>query len=410
MHLFLSSILRPLVWSVIAISAIAVGLGRAAPRTIPYQHQAVPRYHGINGRYFSIDENFPRFLDRETGRFLRVECPAGDMLDNVVCSPWCDERGQYQVVGRWLSSSGEGNSLLPQQFGVARYTLPEGRVIDRVELDMTPGGTPCWVPGLSPRIVFAGGDGQLYHYAFGEANGAAALEDGAADPARPQRLTWRTTPPGVGPIFFKDLVWPSDPRMGGRLIASLSYQIQTEGKRYYVDSQLWWIQLSGDGMDIEAVGRLIVPDGPGPIADPDDEERHPNLESSPEGGLVLAYLSRARPHKPWVLRVAPVALAPGTGMPIVRRGSSRAVAGQCVAIPPVFSADGRWVYGSLGTEPEMARIVTRRFSVAGILAQSSPYGPGRQGRPGSTRPGRSDLAWFVTSRLVAGRARHHARH
>ena len=69
-----------------------------------------------------------------------------------------------------MKRAGKEFDYLPQDFGVARFTVPEGRLIDRVKLDHVPIGDPCWVPGVTPRILFSAGDGYLYRYEFEESN------------------------------------------------------------------------------------------------------------------------------------------------------------------------------------------------------------------------------------------------
>jgi hypothetical protein len=412
MHRFLSSLLRPFLWSSIAVVVTAVGLGRIAPRPFPSRHQAVPRYHGVNGRYFAENESMPRFLDRQTGEILRVDFPKAETLEYASCSPWRDDRGQYQLVCRWMERSGEGSDNLPREFGIARFSLPEGRMIDRVALEELPIGEPCWIPGLAPRILFVSGNGQIYRYAFEDATGRPDAEAEAFGPSRPRRLIWRTTPPGLGLVYFKDLIWPSDPRLGGRMIASLSYQVCVEGTMEYVGPQLWWIALNGDATAIEAAGRLTDSDHGRPSGLRDPEERLPNVSTTPSGELALAYLSRDRNEPLWDLRMASVATDPATGNPGIRRdGSHVLLTGQCVPSGPAFSADGRWVYGIVGLEFGYSSITTRRFSVAGALTQTIAAGSGSGWDGGSrlARPGGGDLAGFVTSRLVDGPARYHAR-
>jgi hypothetical protein len=415
MRLSLTSFLRPLVWAALALGVIAVGLGRSVPRTPTSRRSVAPRYQGFNGHHFMTEDYLPRFLDRETGQLVRGAFPEGDTLDYAACSPWCDDRGQYQVVGRWMNRSGEGNTGLPREFGLARYTFPEGRAIDRIALDLIPVGEPCWVPGLTPRILFVSGDGNIYRYSF-EENGISPV--GAEIPERPQprRLEWRTARPGSGLVYLKDLTWPSDPRLGGKLIASLSYLVRLNGKATFVGPQLWWLQLSDDQTVIESAGRLTVPDSRDPDPGRELEERLPNLAPTPEGGLALAYLVRARHQALWELRVAPVGSDLGTGTPLVRCESSRTVARHCIPTTPAFSTDGRWVYGVLQPGPGIAQVQAQRFSMVGALSMATP---GRSGSVAGERPqptrarhsprlGRADFAEFVASRLVEGRARHHA--
>src|SRR5262245_48604496 len=78
MNLSLTSLVPPLVWVGVAISGLAIGLGRQAPPSpVPeVRHAAVPLYQGVNGRVFSDREYQPNLIERATGRMVRVEVSA----------------------------------------------------------------------------------------------------------------------------------------------------------------------------------------------------------------------------------------------------------------------------------------------------------------------------------------------
>src|SRR5262249_18164861 len=100
MHLSLASLVPTLVWVAIAITGLAIGLGRQVPgpSPAPAHEAAVPRYQGINGRVFMHRPYQPHLIDRATGRMVRLDASPQDILDYSACSPWRDERGQFQVV------------------------------------------------------------------------------------------------------------------------------------------------------------------------------------------------------------------------------------------------------------------------------------------------------------------------
>ena len=58
----------------------------------------------------------PRFIDIRTGMVDRLVLPEGDRLDNVACSPWRDEEGNYQIVGRWSHCERAGASSILSTF------------------------------------------------------------------------------------------------------------------------------------------------------------------------------------------------------------------------------------------------------------------------------------------------------
>src|SRR4051794_19403738 len=170
MRLSLTSLLRPLLWAAMGMTLIAIGLGRSVPRPLAHRQPAAPRYHGVDGRFFTDADMHPRFLDLETGGVLGIALRGEEKIDHAVCSPWRDDHGQFQVASRWTNRTGHGAGNVAFEFGLARCTLPEGRVIDRVALDLMPMGKPCWVPGLASEIAFVAGDGMIYRYAFEEAD------------------------------------------------------------------------------------------------------------------------------------------------------------------------------------------------------------------------------------------------
>jgi hypothetical protein len=405
-----TSLLRPLLWSSILIVIVAVGLGRRAPRPLPERRPADPRYHGVIGRFSRENDTVSRYFDRQTGQLMRIDIPGGDTFECGSCSPWRDDRGQYQMACRWLSRTDRGNRGLPQEFGIARIALPEGRVIDRFALEHIPIGEPCWVPGLTPHILYSAGDGQIYSYTFPDSNEYLGADVEAGERPQSEAVTWKATPPGLGVVYFKDLIWPSDPRLKGRLLVSLSYQDCINGKKCFVGPQLWWIALNDDSTEIEAAGRLDDPLRAQPADPMGDEERLPNLATTPSGDPVLAYLSRPRGEPLWDLRVASLTTDPVTGAPRIGPGGNRALTRHCVASIPVFSADFRWVYGIVGRDSGFSPLAAQRFSVPDALMLASPAGPRPDDPDQPGRLDREDLAGFFASRLVDGRSRHHARH
>jgi hypothetical protein len=400
MRVSLTLLIRTTAWLALGVLIVAIGLGRKAPREALGYRDAAPLYHGVNGRFFAAEESQPRFLDRETGELIKVPFRSEDVLDHAACSPWRDERGQHHMVSRWVNRSGQGGEYLPLVFGLARFTLPEGRMIDRVELDVLPIGAPCWFPGRTPQVLFAAGNGSIYRYSFGPPVGDPRQDGWDEPPAR--RLTWRCPTPGVDQVLVADLHWPTTPDLGGRLIASLSYQVSLDGKRVFRGPELWWLQLSRDGLAIEAAGRLTVAETEeGTI---DREERFPTAMSIPGGGIALAYLTRTRNQGDWDLRVSPLEFDPQSGSPRAERGRGRVVAARCLATAPAFSMDGRWLYGLIVPEMGMARVAARRFPVATHLTLEGTGEAADRGR--GFEPGRVvtlrgvDLSLFGAPGLV----------
>jgi hypothetical protein len=406
------TLVRTSLWAAIGLVAVAIGLGHSSTTstTAPVNHPADARFHGVNLRCASEGDLQPCFLDRQTGQLLRVETPPGETLDYAVCSPWRDERGQYQAVCRWMTRLGNRSDSLPHGFGLARLSLPEGKVLERVQIEQIPTGEPSWVPGAGPSVVFPSGDGEIYRFDFHDARNPPA---GDREFAQPERVPWRLAPPGTGLVFIRDLIWPAEERLGGRLIAALSYLEEGSEKSTMSGTELWWLRLSPDQTAIEAAGRLAAPDSedrPGP-EDADVEERLPYVARKAGGDLALVYLRRPSGQPHWELRVASLVIDPATGNPMVRPGSGHDAAGRFVCSSPTFSADGRWVYGVRGDEHGSPQLTLCRFSAAtALLAQSRaiPTGP----LPARVEPGPlfgwADLAPFSTSRLVEAAKWRHA--
>jgi hypothetical protein len=290
----------------------------------------------IDGYYFAPKDLAARFLDPETGRVVRPGLPEGEMFDQVSCSPWVDDRGRWQAVGRWSSGSGEAEDRALHEVGLARFTFPGGEALDRIPTEIVPAGPPCWFPGTEARVLFAAGDGQLYRVDF-EGDG-----DGPRRSRRrePQPLDWDVEPPGGGPVFMAGPAWPTDGRLGGRVLVSLMTTERVDGRARYSGSRLWWLQLDADGSAIKAAGRLTVPDPSQPDA-PEDDERGPTPVAMADGSLALAYLCRPAGRLSWQLRLAPIEVDPQTGAPSVRADLGRTLADDCLPIAPVAEADGR---------------------------------------------------------------------
>jgi hypothetical protein len=366
---------RPAAFLMAGLTAVAVALGRGAPEAAAVHHRQPVRYHAINWYLFQQNDPTPRLLDAETGRLERVVFPDSGCLEYASCSPWRDDRGQVQFVGRWNEASGRSPGKLGLRqdlglgLGLARYTYPGRQMLDRVTLDVVSGSVPCWSPGLSPVIVFAATDGRLYRYAFDEKR--EGRYDAGGDANRPLPLAWRCAPPGNGRVWIGDPIWPTDPRLGGKLVVALRTGDSGDPERAFSRSGLWWLRLNRDCTEIEDAGRLTDPA-------PDVEEHWPALASTAGGGPTLAFLIRREGQPGWRLRLAPVAIDRESGAPRADRPIVALPDEAYLPTPPIFSPDGRWVHIFSGTEHSPARL--NRLSVGAILAATAP-----RPRPGPTQ-------------------------
>jgi hypothetical protein len=373
---------RPVALAALVLTALAIALGRgqALPEVEGDRRPEAPRYHFIRAYAFRRPEDRPRLLDAVNGCLMPGPVLRDGSIADAACSPWRDDRGRSQMVGPWKRGRGQGDRREVQVVGLARFTVPDGELLDRVPLDIPTASRPCWLPGPAARVLFAAGDGRLYRLDFDDGPGGRPAR--AAGERRPRPLAWRAEAPAPHGLFLAEPTWPADPRLGGRIVASAIIPGRPGVRTADEGQHLWWLRLDPGATAIEAAVRLTVPASAGAARVPDDE-RLPALGTAPDGTLVLAYLARPAGEPRWQLRLAPVAIDPA-GDPGVDPASAQMVARQCAASPPVFSPDGRWVYAVLD-RGEGAPALVVRHEVAEALAGRS--GPPPDGRPPCALPG-----------------------
>ncbi len=236
--------------------AVAIGIGRMCGRSP--DARCLERVKFVNfpltARPFS--EPDLRFVDVDSGMESLLGVPEGDALDLAAASPWHDDRGNGQVVGRWSSRSGKEDDLVLHEFGLARFTFPEGKPLNRIPTEITPTGRLCWLPGTAARILFAAGDGALYRFSFEKSSEGDASPDGCD--TRPHPLVWKVPPPGDGEGHYQiiDPYIPDDRGLGGRMLVSMSFQVRDRDDFRCTSPQIWWVQLDDEGKSIEAAGPL----------------------------------------------------------------------------------------------------------------------------------------------------------
>jgi len=134
---------------------------------------------------------------RWRGGSKRVHLPEGDELHFAGASPWRDERGRWQVVGRVGSFFGDGERQVGDRLHPDALRVPGGAVLDRVATERLPASAPCWEPGTSARVVFAAGDGQLYRGSTSNPPTRRGLTP-CEGVRRPEPLSWAVPQPGLG--------------------------------------------------------------------------------------------------------------------------------------------------------------------------------------------------------------------
>ena len=342
------------------LTAVAVILGRGAPEASTVRIPAAVRQHAINWYLLGKDDPRPAFLDSETGALTRSRLADFARLEYASCSPWRDDRGEYQVVGLWNGSSEDAAALRHGGMGLARYAFPGGRLLDRVPTEMIPASAPCWLPGTSASVLFAATDGRLYRFGFEPDPGYH--DEPADEESGPRRVVWRCRPPGVGEVWVGDPHLPSDPRLAGKLVVSLRIWEQATRTRRLSRAELWWLEINSDGTEIVGAGRLTP-------RDTGTEEHWPVVGARSDGGMTLAYLVRRDPYPGWRLQVVPLVIDRRTGAPRVSGPPMATAHDACSPGPPAFSANGEWLNILTGDERSPAHI--ERLAVEPRLARES---------------------------------------
>jgi hypothetical protein len=340
-------------WAAVALGiGLCRGKGRPAAETNfylpePALHEAVPVSR--SKKIMSIDEY--RLVDRSTGKAKRLTLPRDANWELVSVSPWRDEHGNLEAVGRWSrpGAGGEQSSC-----GLALFRLSDAKVVHSIDLDVLPTGKPCWVPGRPGDILFPAGDGQLHrsHLARERAAQSQASEDGgaparSAQSARSYPVAWGCAVPGSGTVFIADPVWPPEKPLQKFVFVSLSPQSLEHGILRNDPAQIWWLEMTRRGDEILSAGRLTRP-SPGNSSNPPVAERMPSVSVDPSGRLALAYLARASGEPSWRLCLAAITIEEATGKPRIAGvvTPSEELSDGLLPMPPTFSTDGQAVFAS----------------------------------------------------------------
>lgn len=329
---------RTLFLGLCGTQVVALGVGSLLPPEQALRSECATQPMVLHEGFVATKPGWPVLVDPDTTDAQSLGMGEGEHLEQVSCSPWKDERGQRQVAGLWYRTKGETVGQLSQVFGLARCTFPGGRVLDRIETDILPQSPPCWYPGSIARVLFAGQNGRLYRYAFEAERGPG--ENAAGEP---EPIAWHAGRTEFHPAEIGDLVWPTDPRLGGRLIASLRLVVRdAQGRHQSSNRQLWWLQLDRSGSTMIGAGRLTLPSASQPSGAQADE-RYPALGVANDGSPVLAYMTHngVMQHRRWQLRLAPVEFDMASHEPRVRERLSQILAHGCAPVTPAFSTDSQ---------------------------------------------------------------------
>jgi hypothetical protein len=295
------------------------------------------------------------WLAKDEGRTSRLPIPSGSIFDYASCSPWRDERGRSQVVGRWSSDPSAIHG--ENDFGLARLSYPDGEMIDRIVTEVVPVSAPCWFPGTGTRVLFAAGDGRLYQYEF-ESQAGTTSDPDTARQHEPTPLVWDCKAPGEGDIYFSDPHWSTDASLNRIVVVALRLIEPNTGRQRFTKSQLWWLRLSEDGDSIKEAGKLVQPT----TEVSDVEERCPSIGRTSDGRLALAYLRKIG-SRPWELRMTPLTLDATGVRRLTLTSVGSKIAEGCQPFSPIISSDGRCISYIQGDSPRFATI--RRVELEG---------------------------------------------
>jgi hypothetical protein len=353
-----SSLVRLIVIMGLGAIILAVGLSKLDPPRPNLRKRVATKYYNINDYLIKQRDRSPRWIDADTGQVVSSPLDDGDVLEAASCAPWVDEKGQHQVAGRWSSRTDMGPMSISTDFGLARYSFPSGRLLDHVSTEIIPVGPPCWFPGNRARILFVGGDGDLYQYAFEPDDYAKNLDPDAHRDEKPMPLKWRCPKPGLGKVFLSDVSWPEDPRLIGYVLVALREQSPgTEPLRSFSGTTLWWLKLDLAGTEIVEAGRLLLSDCPDRF-DSEVDHRSPTVGTLPGGKPAVAYLVESGKNKPgWELRIAPIEFEGDHRVPIAHKSKSVRLSTECLPSHPSFSADGLWLNAIAESSMTNGRIV-----------------------------------------------------
>ncbi|WP_422927404.1 hypothetical protein [Singulisphaera sp. PoT] len=370
MRMCLPTPIRLLGHAAIVVTAFAIGLGRWQGKTEETRTPAFPRYLGIRKYHVLRDDRRTPALDLESGDIKHFSIPSTDSLEGATCSPWRDALGRFHVVGTWKSLAPGGWDSRPK-FGLARFAVPGGEALDRIEFETSVADPPCWAPDHSGQVLFAGGDWRIRSVRF-DSNQPESFRKKASP--RIHKLFWKPTTPREHQFVTSHMTWPNDERFSRIVVVSAvdnSTIAHLIGHKV-IDlpiprHRLWWVRLDGSRESIEAVGRLWPAD---PSADELYEDRHPNVGRAADGGLVLAFIRRNALTRKARLALVPLEFSEETRTPQADPARLVECGEPCVSSPPGFSPGGEWVYAFEKTDALPARIA--RHDVRSVMGQSRP--------------------------------------
>jgi hypothetical protein len=305
-------------------------------------------------------------IDRSQGRPSLMALPQDYRWGLLSVSPWTDG-GAREAVSACYRPPGHGTGAF---WGLARIGLPEGRVLQEVELDVLPKGRPCWLPERPGTVLFVAGDGRLYCHDFAPRQSriqdlAPAVDSSRGDePAR--AVTWEGRDFEEGIPYVIDPSWPADRRLRHLLVGAVIPRNGHDHRTMADRTFLCWFQIDPDGTVITAAGLMLDPNG-GPREGPAVTARFPVLAAGPGDEIHLVYLARTSGQRTARLESIPIVLDAATRQPRIAPGARAVVLDTNAAIaPPIVADDGTVVFYLSGASGQPA---SRSVEGLGVTAQ-----------------------------------------
>jgi hypothetical protein len=293
-------------WTVVALGAGVLGVGA--------NDHATPTFYVPNpslvdavtlGRLDRPSSAQHRLIDRTTGHVEPLLLPAEQTWSLLSVSPWRDQHGLPEAVGRWARLVDGEEAFC----GLGLLKLPGGTLANCLTLEILPTGKPCWVPGQAGAILFPAGDGQLYrcNIASDGKNDRKSALQGTSPGDRgnvvvPRAVTWDNKPPGFGNVYLCDPVWSAEPALRNFVFVALSEQKCVANTRKNSVFKLWWLLMNDEGDTIVSAGRLTRP-GQDEEKNDTRSERMPTVAVGSRGEFGLVYLAREPDAVSWQLRM-----------------------------------------------------------------------------------------------------------
>ena len=340
----------------LSLTALAVAAARVAgpesQRRFPDQPTlavAQPQAVGLKPGHLNL-------LDPDTGESVVVPLPPTMIMDSVAISPFVDDLGRAQAVGRYRVYDGTGADRLIGEVGLLRLSIPDGRILNREPMETLPFTPPSFEPGTRACVVYASGDGQIHRVDFDEAE-----ETGR--PLVSQPLPWRVADPPKNQVHIMEIVRPQHPRLRRIGIATLCLELldknqprpqaatnrdgglkdAADSTRKLGPSKLWWVEFSETNDAIVAAGRIGVPNGDAATAT--RHERNPIVVNGAAGEPRLVFQIRERGWDAARLVEIPLVFPNASGRPRFQTGEERVVMSATARwTPAVISRDGQRVW------------------------------------------------------------------